>query len=60
MSENEAREELRRRVEGAMADSIGAALEYIDSEDAVELLEAAGMDHLGSRRVLAELTGVSA
>lgn len=55
-----AREELRRRAEGAMADSIGAALVYLESDDAAELLETAGLDHLSARRVLTELTGVTA
>jgi hypothetical protein len=56
----EAREELRRRAEGAMADSIGAALDYLAGDDAADLIEAAGLGHLSPRRLLAELTGVTA
>jgi hypothetical protein len=53
----EAREELRRRTEGAAALSFGEALDYLDSEDAAGLIEAAGLAHLGSRALLEELTG---
>jgi hypothetical protein len=59
MTQTEAREQLRIRTEGAMQDSIGAALEYLDSGDTAELIEVAGLDHLSSRRLLAELTGVT-
>lgn len=56
---DEAREELRVRAEGAMADSIGVALEYLDSEDAAELIERAELAHLSTRALLKELTGVT-
>lgn len=59
MTTQEAREELRRRTEGAMTDSIGAALDYLGEDDTAELIEAAGLAHLSSRRLLTELTGVS-
>jgi len=59
-TQEQAREQLRRTAEGYMTDSIGAALEWLDSDDAAELIEAAGLAHLGTRRLLTELTGVSA
>ncbi len=55
----EAREELRKICEGYMTDSLGAAREYLESDDAAELLTAAGLDGMDARRVLKELTGVS-
>lgn len=56
----EAREELRKTLEGYMTDSIGAALAYLRSGDAAELLTAAEMDGMCAANVLRELTGVSA
>lgn len=58
--QDEAREELRRRTEGAMLDSIGAAVEYLESDHAADLAERAGLDHLSAQRLLTELTGVTA
>lgn len=59
MTAAEAREELRRSAEGALTDNIGAALDYLDSEDAEPLIEEAGLAHLSARRLLEELTGVT-
>lgn len=59
METTEAREELRRRTEGAMAMSFGAALDYLKSDDAAELIEEAGLAHLSTRRLLSELAGLS-
>ena len=56
----EAREELRKTLEGYMTDSIGAALEYLRSEDAAEQIEEAGMAGQSAASILRELTGVSA
>jgi hypothetical protein len=55
-----AREELRRTVEGCLTDGIGAACEWLASDEARELTGAAGLDHLSPARLLRELTGVSA
>lgn len=54
-----AREELRKTLEGYMTDSIGAALAYLDSDDASELVEAADLDGRSAESILRELTGVS-
>lgn len=61
MTEQErARKELERRTNGALELSIAEALAWLDSDDAADLIEAAGLDHLGTRRLLTELTGVTA
>jgi hypothetical protein len=59
MDEKEAREELRKRAEGPMADSIDATLEYLRSEGAADLIRDAGLSHLSTWRLLTDLTGVT-
>ena len=60
MTRDEAREELRAKAEGYLCDSIGAACEWLGSDEAVGLVEAAGLGGLSPARLLRELTGVSA
>jgi len=50
-------EELRRRTEGAAALSFSEALEYLDSDDTADLIEAAGLADLSTRTIFERLTG---
>lgn len=56
----EAREELRKTLEGYMTDSIGAALDHLRGDDSAEQVEAAGLTGQSPRAILRDLTGVTA